>query len=368
MKQAKSQMSGKGQLFSAAASALLMIACSGCARSTPPASSPAPSASRPATAPGAEQGAAPATVSATQRPTPSPTQSTRDASVVPPSDAAATNHPAVGSARLPASLDTRAILADTGRISAFGVRRGGSRAEHAAADFILGRLKSLGYAPAVQAFALPGGQTSRNVTIVIPGSDPRRIVLSAHIDSRVPAPGANDDAVGCAALLALAGAARGRQLVPTLEIDFFGSEEYRDATPGAHHFGSRARVASMSKSQLRRVAGMVTLDVIAVGDELHTRTMGRGPLTMSNLLLRAARRRGVRMTYLRDPGSTGWSDHESYENAGVPVAWVERLTDPAYHTAGDTAGRLTAQPVAETMGVVLEALNSLDSKGLDTMR
>jgi Zn-dependent M28 family amino/carboxypeptidase len=184
----------------------------------------------------------------------------------------------------------------------------------------------------------------------------------------VPAPGANDDAVGCAALLALARAAKGRRPTPTVEIDFFGSEEYRDATPGAHHFGSRARVASLSRKQLRRISGMITLDVIAVGSQLHTRTMGRGPLTMSNLLIRTARWQGVSMTYLRDPGTTGWSDHEMYEKAGVPVAWVERLTDPAYHTASDTSARLTAAPIAQTMRIVLGALNSLDVARLNRLR
>ena len=269
---------------------------------------------------------------------------------------------------LPKRLDTSAILADTRRITAFGVRRGGSYAEHRAADYILGKLRKAGYSPKVQTFRLPGGQLSRNIWVVIPGSDPRRIVLSGHIDSRVPAPGANDDAVACAALLALAREAKGRRPTPTIEIDFFGSEEYRDTTPGAHHFGSRARVASLSRKQLRRISGMITIDVIAVGSSLHTRTMGRGPLTMSNLLLRTARRLGVRMTYLRDPGATAWSDHEMYEKAGVPVAWVERLTDPAYHTAADTSSRLRAGPIAETMRIVLRALNSLDVAGLNRLR
>ena len=300
-------------------------------------------------------------------PTPSLPTTESAVATTPPAPPAPKPAPAVRPG-LPKTLDTAAILADTRRITAFGVRRGGSLAEHRAADYILGKLRKAGYSPKVQTFRLPGGQLSRNIWIVIPGSDTRRIVLSAHIDSRVPAPGANDDAVGCASLLALARAAKHRRPFPTVELDFFGSEEFRDATPGAHHFGSRARVASLSAKQLRRISGMITIDVIAVGSRLHTRTMGRGPLTMSNLLIRTARRQGVTMTYLRDPGATAWSDHEMYEKAGVPVAWVERLTDPAYHTTRDTSWRLTARPVAQTMRIILGALNSLDAAGLNRLR
>ena len=328
-----------------------------------PATSAPPAQTSPASKSAEVTGAAPgASVTASQ-----PVGTTPATPSVAPTAAASapTPRPRRG---LPRTLDTRAILADTRRIAAFGVRRGGSVAEHEAAGYILGKLRGAGYAPKVQAFRLPGGQLSHNIWIVIPGTDSRRIVLSAHIDSRVPAPGANDDAVGCAALLALARAAKGRQPTPTIEIDFFGSEEFRDATPGAHHFGSRARVASLTRRQLRHVSGMITLDVIAVGSRLHTRTMGRGPLTMSNLLIRTARRQGVVMTYLRDPGATGWSDHERYEEAGVPVAWVERLTDPAYHTTRDTAWRLTARPIAQTMRIVLAAVNSLDVAGLNRLR
>jgi len=34
------------------------------------------------------------------------------------------------------------------------------------------------------------------------------------------------------------------------------------------------------------------------------------------------------------------ADHEPFEKAGIPAVWIERLTDPAYHTAGDTTAHL----------------------------
>jgi len=41
------------------------------------------------------------------------------------------------------------------------------------------------------------------------------------------------------------------------------------------------------------------------------------------------------MPYLRDPGESGWSDHEAFELAGIPAAWIEWRDDPVYHTAAD---------------------------------
>ncbi len=157
-------------------------------------------------------------------------------------------------------------------------------------------------------------------------------------------------------------------MTPTVEFDFFGTEEYIDKTPGHHHYGSRFRVAAMDAEERANIAGMMTLDLLAVGPRLHARTMGVGTRRMANHLLASARRVGVPMSYLRDPGSSGWADHEPFEKAGIPAVWVERLPDPAYHTAGDTVAHLQRKRLAATLAVADEALRGLTRARLDGLR
>lgn len=265
-------------------------------------------------------------------------------------------------------FDIDRVLADTREITRPGVRAGGSAEEREAAEYIVKRLEAMDLSPRVEVFGLPNGRESRNVIVVLPGSDSRRVVVGAHMDSKPPSPGANDDAVGCAALLELARVFKDRPVVPTVELVFFGTEEYIDSTPGHHHYGSRHRVASMSAAERKKVAGMMTLDLLAVGPRLHARTMGIGTRSMANHLIASARRVGVSMTYLRDPGSSGWADHEPYEKAGIPAVWIERLPDPRYHTTGDTVAHLERERLRATLMVAEEAVRSLTPAKLKALR
>lgn len=342
------------QLAATAAGVITLALCSACASSprvvtfVPPPSAPASQ-----------------TVGTTQ-PTQgvAPSAATTEPAVAASADVGSQSVPA---ATRPPGTDVGRVLADTDAIVDFGVRKGGSKAEKKAFDYILARLHEMGYQPRVESFTLPDGSTSRNIIVVAPGSDRRVVSVGAHIDSKPPAPGANDSAVACGLLLEYARLLKGHPAVPTIELDFFGAEEYVDKVPGHHHYGSRHRVASLSKKERRNLVGMISVDVIGVGDNLHTRTMGVGPKAMSDLVLKEARRQGVRMTYLRDPGSSGWSDHEPYERAGYPAVWVERLTDPAYHTRGDVTSHLQKSRVKETAKVVLGVVRSLDEKKLDAL-
>jgi hypothetical protein len=259
-----------------------------------------------------------------------------------------------------AAFSVSRVRADSQAIEDFGPRPVGSAAEKRAADYVAGRLRDMGYEVAIEKFPVPGG-TSRNVTARIAGDDPRVLVLGAHLDSKSTTPGGNDDAVGCAIVLEMARTFAKERPPVSIEFTLFGSEEYNDGTPRDHHRGSRYHVRHMTKAQRARTVGMISIDVVGYGGRLYTRTMKIGPMTMSDYLLRRAKALGIGLTYNKDPGPTGWSDHEPYEKAGIPAVWLERLQDPQYHKMGDTTAHLQTSALKIAGRLILDAVRSMDA-------
>lgn len=267
----------------------------------------------------------------------------------------------------PRAFDVNAALTHVRALEAFGPRGGGSAAEARAAEYLRSQLAGMGLDARIEEFPLPNGSTSRNVVARIDGSSDAVMVLGAHFDTKPPSPGANDNGSGCGALLEIASILSERPITPTVEVVFFGSEETSGGDPNGHHFGSRFRVAQMSAAERANTAGMISIDMIGYGPSFHSRTMGKGPKTLSDMLVTHAGTIGVPITYLRDPGSSGWSDHEAYELAGIPVSWIEWRDDPVYHTAGDVASHLDPTRVEAAGRLVLDFMRSLDEAKLTSL-
>lgn len=267
----------------------------------------------------------------------------------------------------PRAFDASAAIAHVRALEGFGPRAGGSPAEAQAAEYLRSQLAGMGLDARIEEFPLPNGSTSRNVVARIAGSSTAIVVLGAHFDSKPPSPGANDNGSGCGALLEIADILSEETVVPTVEVVFFGSEETDGGDPNGHHYGSRFRVSRMSKAELRDTAGMISIDMIGYGAGFHSRTMGRGPLALSDSLLAQASALEIPMTYLKDPGKSGWSDHEAYELAGVPVAWVQWRDDPVYHTAGDVVNHLQPRRIESAGRLVLDFMRSLEQAELQAL-
>jgi hypothetical protein len=268
----------------------------------------------------------------------------------------------------PAKFDGARALKDVTALAKIGIRKSGTTNERLGADLIVRRLRAMGYHPEVRTFKLPSGATSRDVVARASGESTRVIVLGAHMDSKKPSPGANDNASGCAALLEIARNVAGRPLYASVEFVFFGAEEAVDKNPDHHHYGSRRYVRSMSAAQRKAVSGMISLDMIGVGSKLVTRTMGIGPRSLSNLLAARAKSSGFTLSYLRDPSGIGYSDHEPFERIGIPVSWMEWRNDPNYHTIRDTANRVSAAKVARAGQLVLDFVLDADEAMLVRLR
>ena len=324
---------------------------------------PAPSASTPDAGTGAGEVASPLPSLKAKTPPATPTGEATPTQAATP--AAQSTAEAAGTAA-PAFVVSRA-LSDVRTLEDIGVRAGGSSVEKAGAAYIARRLGEAHVTPEIRTFKLPNGKTSRNVVARFPGSTSKTIILGAHMDSKAPSPGANDNGSGCGALLEIARCLGQRRAYPTVELVFFGTEEMIDANPDHHHYGSRYHVKDMSAGARKNAAGMISVDMIGYGPAFVVRSMGRGPQTMVDLLLQQAKKRGLQMSYLRDPGASGWSDHEAFELAGIPAAWIEWRDDPVYHTAADTSGHVVAAQVGTAGQFVLGVLYGMDAAALERL-
>lgn len=218
-----------------------------------------------------------------------------------------------------------------------GVRVEGSASELRAARFISKILGENGYSVTTQTVPLPGGKVSHNIIAEKSGDSTAVVVLGAHMDAKYPSPGGNDNGSGCAVLLDTARVLSGAEgLHNTVRFCFFGAEEIYGSNPSQHHFGSRRYVASLGAAERAKIVAMVSVDEVGYGSTFNIRSMGVAPMTTVNSLKQWSNSSmNQRMSYLADTGSSGQSDHEAFEKAGIPSAWLEWRYDPWTHTSGD---------------------------------
>lgn len=243
-----------------------------------------------------------------------------------------------------------------------GVREAGTDGEREAARYISAELEKLGYAPSTVKFSLPNGRTSQNVIAELPGTGTRRVILGGHYDTKKPSPGANDNGTGSAALLALAAELKDEPLAPTIVFVWFGDEEMIDSNQDHHHYGSRAYVKAMTDAEKAATVAMLSVDMIGYGPEFRVRTMGKGPQTLQKDLLAFGAANGYSATYMKDPSKYGYSDHEPFELAGMPAAWIEWRDDPVYHSTKDDAAHIEWDKVRQAGQLTLDYVRALDEQ------
>ncbi|MFZ5862868.1 MAG: M28 family peptidase [Nitrospirota bacterium] len=244
----------------------------------------------------------------------------------------------------------------------------------AAADYIDNGLVGAGYDVRRHRYEI-NGRPFDNLEVERRGaSDPDAIVLvGAHYDSVVGAPGANDNGSGVAALLALAEAFAGRTTARTLRFVAFVNEE----RPFAHSPTMGSMVyAARSRERGERVNAMVSLETMgyfadAPGSQRYPSVLrwvypdtATFIAFVSNLSSRAVLKRAIKR--FRDVASipseggalpanlpgVGWSDHWSFWQAGFPAIMV---TDtalfryPAYHTDADTPEQVDYERLARVV-------------------
>jgi Zn-dependent M28 family amino/carboxypeptidase len=254
----------------------------------------------------------------------------------------------------------------------------------AAADYIRATLTSSGYEVRRQTYDV-SGQASENIEAELRGADkPDDIVLiGAHYDSVQGSPGANDNASGVAAMLALARAFSRTKPVCTLRFVAFTNEEPPFFQSG--YMGSRL-YAQRSRARSENITLMLSLETIGYYSDQPGSQHYPFPFNffypstanfiafVSNIehapwvkrLLTAFRRHtqfpsegGALWEWL--PG-VAWSDHWSFWKEGYPAVMV---TDTAhnryshYHTATDTPDKIDFSRMARVVSGLQKVIGEL---------
>ena len=258
-----------------------------------------------------------------------------------------------------------------------------------AANFIEATLAAAGYEVHRQGYEMEG-KTYYNIEVEIAGANQADeiVIIGGHYDSVFGCPGANDNATGVAALLALAHAFAGKKSARTLRFVFFVNEEppyFQTPQMGSVVYAKRCRKRG------EKVVAMLSLETIGCySDEKNSQSYpfpfslfypSTGNFitfvgnTSSRRLVRdvvASFRRHARFPsegaaiFGTIPG-IGWSDHWGFWQEDYPGVMV---TDTApfrysyYHTAADTSDKIEYDRMARVVAGIERVVADLaEGKG-----
>jgi hypothetical protein len=257
----------------------------------------------------------------------------------------------------------------------------------AAAGYIEGELKKLGYEPDRQTYAA-GGKAVRNIDTTLRGSGSGAsadevVIVGAHYDSVRGAPGANDNGTGVAATLELARLLKDSSPARTVRFVLFVNEEppfFQTGLMGSVVYARRCRQRG------EKIVGMLSLETIGFysderGSQQYPPPFNRyfpdtgnfiafvGDDSAAEFVTRCV---GSFRTHTKFPSEggalpdeiegVGWSDHWAFTRQGYPALMV---TDTApfryrhYHTAGDTPDKVDYDRTARVTAGVTRVVEEL---------
>lgn len=276
--------------------------------------------------------------------------------------------PSQGSAQLMARLS--ALSADS-----MEGRRAGTPGAARARRWLIGELTAIGAKPAGASYEQPvklppraGSDTiSANVVARIPGRNPNGpvMVLSAHYDhlgvrNGQIYNGADDDASGCVALLAIAERLLREPPEHDVYLAFVEAEE-----SGMH--GSRGFVAN-PPVPLERIALNINLDMVSRQDAGAIWVAGTSHSPFLRPLAEdAVRGAPVTVRFGHDtkdlkPGDdwTSSSDHAAFHAKGIPFLYLGVEDHPDYHQPGDDAPKVDARFYQGVVDVAYALVRRMD--------
>jgi len=235
---------------------------------------------------------------------------------------------------------------------------------NAAAEFIEGAFQEAGLPPRRDSYQIDGREC-HNIETEIRGTRPEIVLVGAHYDSVIGAPGANDNGTGVAGLLALGRRFAGKSTSATLRFVSFVNEEppfFQTPQMGSYVY------ASLCKRRGDKISAMISLETIgyfsdaprsqtypSIGLGAFYPTVGNFIGFVGNVGSRDLLRRAI--SIFREtkklpaegaalpafiPG-VAWSDQWAFWQHGYPGIMITDTAPfryPHYHSATDTPDKL----------------------------
>jgi hypothetical protein len=255
------------------------------------------------------------------------------------------------------------------------------------AQYIENELDKAGYFPLGAQRLTVGDAPVRNIETELKGGARASeiVVVGAHYDSVVGAPGANDNGSGVAALLELARLAHGSRPARTVRFVAFVNEEppfFKSDAMGS------LRYARRSRERGENIVAMVSLETIGyysdqAGSQRYPFPLGLfyprtgnflafvSDLTSRGLMHQAI---GAFRRHARFPSEgvaapaiipgVDWSDHWAFREAGYPALMITDTAPyryPHYHTAADTPDKLDYERLARVVLGLQKVLKALSA-------
>ncbi len=207
------------------------------------------------------------------------------------------------------------------------------------------------------------GLTSHNVIADAPrrrGADPAGpvVMVSAHYDTVIGAPGANDDGSGTVLNLELARVLRRLPVNAHVRFALWGSEEQG-------LIGSRYYVAQLPQAERDRIVAVYQNDMVATSWDPATRYWLLSFTGLANRATDEVAAAATRLGYaprISPVTLRGSSDHQSFQEVGIAAAnfsWrgeeSPALLEPPYHSPEDTIAKNIS---LERLQVSLELIGS----------
>lgn len=243
-----------------------------------------------------------------------------------------------------------------------GVRVTGYDNEKEAALWLQERLDEFGYQTELQNFVLSNGLSSQNVIAFTEDDltvNGKTIIIGAHYDSVVSSPGAMDNGSGVVAVLEIARVMSTIDLKFNLIFIFFGGEECIDSLCSNYQQGAKYYVSELDLQEKEVFYGMINLDMVAEDGEIQLRR--DASLVNANSLAGeidvSFDKVDVDATIVQ---SQNWSDHEPFEEAGVPSVFVFTYKEEYdyLHTSRDSIDKINFYMLEDiTRGVVMFILD-----------
>jgi Zn-dependent M28 family amino/carboxypeptidase len=278
--------------------------------------------------------------------------------------------------RIP-TLDSARLMSDVGRLShdSMAGRAAGTPENAKARAFLISELRRIGIAPLAGEYEhrftrprrnSPDSVRGVNVVAELRGTQaPERIiVVSAHYDhvgvrNGEIYNGADDNASGTAAVLALAAHFKAHPPRNTMLFVFFDAEEL--GLVGARAFVANPPVA------LDRIGANVNLDMVSRSDKEELWAAGAGHYPQLRPLLEAvAAEAPVKLLLGHDSGAgrddwTNLSDQGAFHAVGIPVVLFSVEDHADYHKPSDDPERIQVPFYVGSVRTIAAYLQRLDA-------